>query len=104
MLTAISFLRGKLVRMTTAKRVANFESIDEQQFCYYKAESRFGGPIDTWYLNIPGIGIANLHGHKVTEHEDGTITASPSILTTGYESGEKRTAHGYLERGVWRDC
>lgn len=32
--------------------------------------------------------------HTVTEHEDGTITAHPSIVTS--------TWHGWLERGVWR--
>lgn len=36
-------------------------------------------------------------GHKVTEHEDGTITAVPSIRITTH-MGEW---HGYLERGEW---
>ena len=49
-----------------------------------------------------------LDGHQVTEHEDGTITVSPSIFieyTVGVLSGEAgpRTSwHGFLERGVWR--
>jgi hypothetical protein len=37
--------------------------------------------------------------HTITEHEDGTITVSPSI------DFSKRVAggfHGYLQRGVWR--
>lgn len=41
-----------------------------------------------------GAGI--LSDHTVTEHEDGTITVSPSILMPGFW-------HGYLERGVWRE-
>jgi hypothetical protein len=43
--------------------------------------------------------------HKVTEHEDGTITASPSILITipGLSTGPA-TWHGFLEKGVWREC
>ncbi len=41
-----------------------------------------------------------VHGHKVTEHEDGTITVSPSILITRHDG----QWHGYLERGVWREC
>lgn len=38
--------------------------------------------------------LAGLSAHQVTEHEDGTITVSPSILI--------REWHGFLERGVWR--
>ena len=45
----------------------------------------------------------DLINHKVTEHEDGTITVSPSILIqTGPNMAWKW--HGYLERGVWREC
>lgn len=32
--------------------------------------------------------------HTVTEHDDGTITVYPSIVTS--------TWHGWLERGMWR--
>jgi len=32
--------------------------------------------------------------HTITEHEDGTITVMPSIVTT--------TWHGWLNRGIWR--
>jgi hypothetical protein len=39
--------------------------------------------------------------HTVTEHEDGTITVSPSILDERPGCG---TYHGWLERGVWRDA
>jgi len=42
---------------------------------------------------------AGLAKHDVTEHEDGTITVSPSILVS---SGHRPSWHGYLERGVWR--
>jgi hypothetical protein len=35
--------------------------------------------------------------HKVEEHDDGTITVSPSVR---FETGQRW--HGYLERGVWR--
>jgi hypothetical protein len=45
----------------------------------------------------------NLANHEVVEHDDGTITVSPSILinTTW---GPERTAyrwHGFLQAGVW---
>lgn len=43
--------------------------------------------------------VANLGKHEVTEHEDGTITVSPSI---GVHQSNVGTWHGYLERGVWR--
>ena len=55
-------------------------------------------PVDTsdGFTNFHG----NLGAHKVVEHEDGTITVSPSILIQRHD-GEW---HGYLERGVWRQC
>jgi len=53
-----------------------------------------------WHANAPGNHYGNLDNHTVTEHEDGTITVSPSILIT---DGENKTEwHGYLEKGVWR--
>jgi hypothetical protein len=58
----------------------------------------------SWDLNLPDVGLACLAGHQTTVHEDGTVTAAPSILTTGYDKGDERVAHGYLERGAWRDA
>lgn len=60
----------------------------------------------TWMCGLPapGFGIGNLTKHTVTEHDDGTITVSPSILV---ETGDGRRWHGWLQRGVWRaldDC
>lgn len=49
-----------------------------------------------WYLCTPGGGGGKLSPmHKVTEHEDGAITVTPSIQDpqTGF--------HGYLIHGVW---
>lgn len=65
-----------------------------------------------WHCCAPrdtGSNFTNFHGtlgdgqsyHKVTEHEDGTITVSPSILIATHDRG---SWHGYLERGVWREC
>lgn len=42
----------------------------------------------------------DLSGHKVTEHEDGTITVEPSILI----QNQNGAWHGYLRRGVWTEC
>ncbi len=58
------------------------------------------GPGDAWHGVAPNGLLANLGGHKVTEHEDGTITVSPSIKVFD----GTQTWHGYLERGVWRAC
>lgn len=54
----------------------------------------------SWYARLPNGLYACLSGHKVTEHADGTITASPSILCDDGTS----SWHGFLERGVWRGC
>jgi hypothetical protein len=58
-----------------------------------------------WYCRAPrGDFLGNLgdgvRHHKITEHDDRTITVSPSILISTHE--EKW--HGFLERGVWREC
>ena len=46
---------------------------------------------------------ANLSNHQVVEHEDGTITVSPSILVSLTYPDQHWEWHGYLERGVWRE-
>ncbi len=48
----------------------------------------------------PGFPTGMLSDHDVTEHPDGTITVSPSILVEGDHG---KTWHGYLERGIWRE-
>lgn len=63
-----------------------------------------------WCAETPNGHSANLAAHSVTEHEDGTITASPSIeVSTSRPDGSgdmkiMQVFHGYLERGVWRDA
>ncbi len=52
-----------------------------------------------WLCCDPVGHLGDLRKHAVTEHEDGTITVSPSILIKG-----RTTWHGYLERGIWREC
>ena len=55
----------------------------------------------TWYAETPNGYTANLARHKVTEHEDGTISVTPSILV----SDDKADLwHGYLTQGVWSEC
>lgn len=53
-----------------------------------------------WYIRPPRCHMGSLQLHKVVEHEDGTITASPSILI---DDGRTRW-HGFLEQGFWREC
>lgn len=55
-----------------------------------------------WVVTPNGHGPARLEGWTLTEHEDGTITTSPSILA--HPSGPMLPGwHGFLERGVWRE-
>lgn len=55
-----------------------------------------------WYASTPNDLTANLTAHQVVEHEDGSITVSPSIETSSRGTGVYW--HGFLERGVWRSC
>ncbi len=59
-------------------------------------------PDGIWYIRFQGENAdltGNLTKHDVIEHDDGTITVSPSILCLNAE----HRVHGYLERGIWRD-
>jgi len=47
-----------------------------------------------WWARPPKGSAGRLSLHKITEHEDGTISATPSILTPEW--------HGFLEHGFWR--
>lgn len=54
-----------------------------------------------WYVKTPNGHVGDVSRHEVTEHEDGKITVSPSILVSDHTG---QLWHGYLERGVWREC
>lgn len=65
----------------------------------------------TWYCTTPNGANGALGNHEVVEHEDGTITVSPSILVhphwTVNEDGERYQHpgwHGYLRQGRWEEC
>ena len=64
---------------------------------WYCCAPRDTGDRFTDFLGCLGDGQSH---HKVVEHEDGTITVSPSILITRHDG----SWHGFLERGVWREC
>lgn len=53
-----------------------------------------------WLLSLPGIGPAGTRNHGLQEHDDGTITLSPSFLAT---NGDVRR-HGYFQGGWWNPC
>lgn len=83
-----------------------------------------------WSVCTPNGRIGSIAKHTVVEHEDRTISVSPSILVYATDAptrtAEERAAmqrkygwtddetaealngrpgwHGYLERGVWREC
>lgn len=66
---------------------------------------------DYWFYRGHWAGVCpndrwcNLKAHAVTEHEDGTVTVSPSILLHGGQPANPEWDwHGFLERGVWRSC
>jgi hypothetical protein len=58
-----------------------------------------------WYARPPKGHLGSLRNHHVTEHPDGTITVSPSILVkTTADDGSPEEWHGFLEAGIWREC
>jgi hypothetical protein len=81
-----------------------------------------------WAVCTPNGRVGSIAKHTVVDHEDGTITVAPSILVYAipgrtYEPAERAALvenygldlveawergkpewHGFLERGVWREC
>lgn len=82
---------------------------------YMKVTDELGGKT-VWYIRDPWGHVGALRTHTVTEHDDGTITVSPSILDPDPPSQAMMQHlgivamipeggsgwHGWLERGVWR--
>lgn len=79
-----------------AKRVDNYESRSADVVSYWKTEHGY-------LIYFPDVDLlGNLARHSITEHENGTITVTPSILVTAAHRGVQK--HGYLTNGEWRDC
>lgn len=57
------------------------------------------GPRTLWFRDPLGE-AGRVSKHRVEEHEDGTVTVSPSIAPAPGQAGW----HGFLERGVWREA
>jgi hypothetical protein len=75
---------------------------DIQPYQLLKA-GEYGESEGVWYACTPTGEQAALGAHDVIEHEDGTITVSPSIEVSTSRNGAKVPLwHGFLERGVWR--
>lgn len=84
----------------TAIRIKNHSDLhadgfDDKRICYW-----FNSSVTEWFIYLPKAGAGRLSQHKVTEHEDGTITVEPSILMHGHPNRR----HGFLTRGVWHPC
>lgn len=79
-----------------AKHIKGMEELDDSSICYWHTS-------EGWFLYLPGCGIGGLGLHQITEHEDGSITASPSVLMKGHKDGQPTHRHGFLEHGVWRE-
>jgi hypothetical protein len=58
----------------------------------------------TWFLCLPTGIHATINNEiwKITEHENNTITVTPSINTTSHNP--EYNWHGYLENGIFREC
>lgn len=82
----------------TGRRVETWEELFATPGGYMRGEREAGTAY--WHVKTPNGHLGNLAAHDVEEHEDGTITVSPSILVSDH-TGE--LWHGYLERGVWRE-
>jgi len=64
-------------------------------------EGEYGQTSDgTWMARPPGQRTGCLSAHEVEEHDDGTITVTPSILISCPPAPDW---HGYLTKGEWRE-
>jgi hypothetical protein len=64
-----------------------------------------------WYGRTPNGHLVNLAAHQVTEHNDGTVTVTPSIGVKSSRYSEEYDTmvtftvwHGFLEHGHWRQA
>jgi len=87
----------ELLRVPEGKELpADFET---DEMSYWKDPAT-----GEWWVYIPGCGAGRCPNHHPTEHEDGTVTFHGSILMNGHHNGQRTARHGFIERGVWREC
>lgn len=80
-----------------ARRIMGLAQLDDGSVCYWKDAD------GVWWIYLPYCGAGRLSKHTVEEHEDGTVTVTPSILMTGHRNGEQTQRHGFLTKGVWHE-
>jgi hypothetical protein len=90
--------------MTVGKR----HDLTEDEYAFVEPGMYGKNVAGEWFMRVPapGFGTGSLRKHEVVEHEDGTITVSPSILCWGHwdeTTQSHKQWHGYLERGIWRE-
>ena len=83
-----------------AIRINGVSEIQDDRICYWFEKNENEA---NWYIYLPRCGAGSLARHQVVENPNGTITVSPSILTTGHDKGTKTTRHGYLRNGIWEE-
>ena len=84
--------------ITQGRRINYFDNPEDGHL--YLGPGDYGRETNgTWVIRPPrgdAGDIGDSTGHQVIEHEDGTISVSPSIDSPG-------AWHGFLEHGVWRE-
>ena len=86
----------KTIRLADLSSDSDLPSdLDDSRICYWRSPTQ-------WWIYLPRAGFGRLTNHNVTEHEDRTITVTPSIAQG--PAGKPWTRHGFLTRGEWREC
>lgn len=71
---------------------------------YELTNLEYGRRGPNWYGVTPNGLLCTLTKHTVIEHEDGTISVSPSIAAEGGTiDGRSAYWHGFLTRGAWSE-
>lgn len=74
---------------------------------YFVAKDAGGRIVAVWARLPNGDGPCELHEWSPVEHEDGSLTLSPSILShpsaDPTRAGAQKGWHGFLERDIWRE-
>lgn len=86
--------REKAIRLPDVERGDLPAGLDDARVCYWRCP-------DQWWIYLPRAGVGRLTAHNVVEHEDGTITVTPSIAQGN--PGKPWDRHGFLTAGEWRE-
>lgn len=87
--------------MNKNKTVGKRHDLEEDDYSLEPGE--YGRNLEgLWYCRVPAPDFytGGINIHKVVEHEDGTITVTPSIVSFGKDD---KQWHGYLIKGVWEE-